>query len=81
MDFGIYDANVRGYRNDDVNDQISEERRDFVNGYRSTTLLDFNVDGNIWELMWLEGFNGLGTGNKYMDELYRPSYLSPFEIK
>lgn len=51
VDFGIYDVNVMGYRNDDVNDQISEERRDFVNGYRSTTLLDFNVDGNIWELM------------------------------
>lgn len=38
VDFGIYD--------------IARERaRDFVNGYERTILLDFNVDGNILDLM------------------------------
>lgn len=38
VDFGIYD--------------ISRERtRDFVNGYERVILLDFNVDGNVWETM------------------------------
>ena len=38
VDFGIYD--------------MSKERvRAFVNGYEATILLDFNVDGNIWDLM------------------------------
>lgn len=51
VDFGIYDVMVNGYRNEMTNDTISEERREFVNGYRSSVLLDFNVDGNIWENM------------------------------
>ena len=34
-----------------ANDTIAEERQDFVNGYRNSILLDFNVDGNIWETM------------------------------
>ena len=51
IDFGIHDVMINGYRNEDTNDTISEERRDFVNGYRSSTLLDFNVDGNVWDLM------------------------------
>ena len=38
VDFGIYDY----YRT---------TARDFVNGYEPTILLDFNVDGNVWELM------------------------------
>lgn len=38
VDFGIYDIN-------------KPRNRDFVNGYERTILLDFNVDGNIWELM------------------------------
>lgn len=38
VDFGIYDIHKRG-------------SRDFVNGYEYSILLDFNVDGNIWELM------------------------------
>lgn len=38
IDFGIYDVNRTATRN-------------FVNGYERTILLDFNVDGNIWELM------------------------------
>lgn len=38
VDFGIYEVN-------------REAARDFVNGYERSILLDFNVDGNIWELM------------------------------
>lgn len=38
VDFGIYD--------------MSKERvRAFVNGYETNILLDFNVDGNVWDLM------------------------------
>lgn len=38
VDFGIYDMHREVVRN-------------FVNGYERTILLDFNVDGNIWDLM------------------------------
>lgn len=38
IDFGIYDTR-------------SERKRAFVNGHERVILLDFNVDGNIWELM------------------------------
>lgn len=38
VDFGLYDI-------------CREKVRDFVNGYERTILLDFNVDGNIWDLM------------------------------
>lgn len=38
VDFGIYDVH-------------KERNRDFVNGYERTILLDFNVDGNILEMM------------------------------
>ena len=38
VDFGIYDL-------------YDETKRRFVNGYEKSILLDFNVDGNIWELM------------------------------
>ena len=38
VDFGIYDTN-------------KEANRNFVNGYERTILLDFNVEGNILELM------------------------------
>lgn len=38
IDFGIYDIN-------------RERNRAFVNGYERNILLDFNVDGNVWELM------------------------------
>lgn len=38
VDFGIYDLN-------------RERARDFVNGYERTILLDFNVDGNILNLI------------------------------
>ena len=49
VDFGLYNTNVNAYRNTHANDTIGEERRDFVNGYRKSVLLDFNVDGNIWD--------------------------------
>ena len=38
VDFGIYDLH-------------RETNRDFVNGYERAILLDFNVDGNIWDLI------------------------------
>ena len=38
VDFGIYDMH-------------REVVRDFVNGYERAILLDFNVDGNIWDLI------------------------------
>lgn len=38
VDFGIYDIN-------------NDKARDFVNGYERTILLDFNVDGNILEML------------------------------
>lgn len=38
IDFGIYDI-------------CKSKARDFVNGYESVILLDFNVDGNVWENM------------------------------
>ncbi len=38
VDFGIYDL-------------YNEKAREFVNGLERTILLDFNVDGNVWELM------------------------------
>ncbi len=38
VDFGIYNVHRETVRN-------------FVNGYERTILLDFNVDGNIWDMM------------------------------
>lgn len=38
VDFGIYDL-------------YNEKKRDFVNGYERTILLDFNVDGEIYKLI------------------------------
>ena len=38
VDFGIYDTN-------------RAVTRDFVNGYERVILLDFNVDGNVWDNM------------------------------
>ena len=38
VDFGIYDI-------------YNEKARDFVNGYERSIILDFNVDGNVWEMM------------------------------
>lgn len=38
VDFGIYDL-------------YNEAKRNFVNGYERSILLDFNVDGNIWKFL------------------------------
>ena len=38
IDFGLFDVH-------------DESKRDFINGYEYSVLVDFNVDGNIWELM------------------------------
>lgn len=38
VDFGIYDMH-------------KEANRDFVNGYEKVILLDFNVDGNILDMI------------------------------
>ena len=38
VDFGIYDL-------------YNEKKRDFVNGYERSILLDFNVDGDILDLI------------------------------
>lgn len=38
VDFGIFDAH-------------NEKARDFVNGYERVIVLDFNVDGNVYEMM------------------------------
>lgn len=54
VDFGIYDTS-------------KEANRNFVNGYERTILLDFNVDGNILDLMQMTGLNSIGSGNTYRD--------------
>ena len=51
VDFGLHDVNIREYRNEMTNDTIGEERMDFYNEFIPSVLLDFNVDGNIWETM------------------------------
>lgn len=51
VDFGLHDVNIKTYRNDITNDTISEERMDFINEFVPCVLLDFNVDGNIWQTM------------------------------
>ena len=52
----IYDPNNPDHKGDDyvdfgIYDLYDEQKRMFVNGYEKSILLDFNVDGNIWELM------------------------------
>lgn len=47
IDFGIYNLNDRAKRN-------------FVNGFESSIILDFNVDGNILDLNPFKGSDGIG---------------------
>ena len=49
IDFSIYNCSTPEYRNEYSCDTIVEERQDFVNGYRDSILLDFNVDGLIYD--------------------------------
>jgi hypothetical protein len=51
IDFGIFDDSIDGYRGVRVCDTVGEERRDFVNGYRDSILLDFNVAGVIYDMI------------------------------
>lgn len=44
VDFGIFE-NVY------ADDKHGEAKRNFINGYERSILLDFNVDGNVWDLM------------------------------
>lgn len=45
VDFGIYDVWT-------PNEMVNDSRRDFVNGFERNILLDFNVRGNIYELLF-----------------------------
>lgn len=52
----VYDPNNPNHEGDDyvdfgIYDLYNEQKRAFVNGYEKSILLDFNVDGNIWEGM------------------------------
>ena len=51
VDFGIFNDQIDGYANDYHMETVGEERRDFVNGYRKSILLDFNVTGVIYDLI------------------------------
>ena len=54
VDFGIYNT-------------YNEANRNFVNGYERTILLDFNVDGNILDMIWMLGLDNPFSGNLYQD--------------
>lgn len=52
----IYDPNNANHEGDNcvdfgIYDLYDPLKRKFVNGYEKSILLDFNVDGNIWDLM------------------------------
>lgn len=50
----VYDPenpNIDNYIDFGIFDLYKPKARDFVNGYEAVILLDFNVDGNVWESM------------------------------
>lgn len=50
----VYDPDrddIDNYVSFGILDLYNEAKRNFVNGYERTILLDFNVDGNVWENM------------------------------
>jgi hypothetical protein len=47
----IYDKNHDGYVDFNVFDGMNREKREFVNEYEPSILLDFNVDGVIYDLI------------------------------
>lgn len=51
IDFGLYDVNLDNRGIKSIDGDVAQERRDFVNGYTNKVLLDFNVDGVIWNLI------------------------------
>lgn len=51
IDFGIFEIGRNDYATDYDNDTIGEQNTDFINGYTNRILLDFNVDGNIHQMI------------------------------
>ncbi len=51
IDFGVFETGSAEYREPRVCDTLGEEREDFINGYRKSILLDFNVDGIVYDLI------------------------------
>ena len=50
VDFGIYNID-------------NPKANDFVNGYERSIVLDFNVDGVIYDKLWMLGVNAPGSGS------------------
>ena len=51
VDFNIFNINVPEYASEYDNETIGEKRSEFINGYRPSILLDFNVAGVIYDLI------------------------------
>lgn len=58
VDFGLYDIH-------------DERKRAFINGIERNVILDFNVDGNILDRMWMTGLDNTYSGNVHRDEFDR----------
>ena len=67
VDFGIYDVN-------------SLPKRDFINGYEKSIILDFNVEENIlYKLPKLLGLDYIGSGNMEQDIFDYPQLYNTFK--
>lgn len=51
IDFNMFEVADSRYLNKMVNDTLGEQRASFINGNCKSTILDFNVDGVIWDLI------------------------------